>query len=120
MQIVSATKNYPTSAWGFWWESLFPSCTRYSAMTHEQRRESQQQEGLYEYDKSGKGRSNQFGGWSGLWYERVFPNDERHALGVYLPMNIYLTREKTWWERNYLLRDCLDKKTEEILRKPEF
>ncbi len=103
-----------------WWVSLFPSFAHNSAMTHEQRREFQRQEGLYEYDESGKEKNKQFGGWSGLWYEHVFPNDERHTLGVYLPMNCYFTWANSWYDRNYLLRDYLDKKRKQSTDNPSF
>lgn len=103
-----------------WWVSLFPSFSHNSGMTHEQRHEFQQQEGLYEYGESNTQKNNQFGGWSGLWYEHVFPNDDRHTLGVYLPMNCYFTRGYSWYDRDYLLNDYLDKTRKKSSKNPSF
>lgn len=92
-----------------WWMGFRPTHNRDIGSTWEKRTELLSP-GTFEYNEETSQKFFSFNGYGGLWYQHVFHNDDRHAIGFDLSFSEWNNNSKLQYNRDYVLQDYLDKK----------
>ncbi len=92
-----------------WWMGFRPTLNRDTGSTWEKRTELLSP-GTFEYNEETSQKFFSFNGYGGLWYQHVFHNDDRHAIGFDLSFSEWNNNSKLQYNRDYVLQDYLDKK----------
>lgn len=98
-----------------WWVGFRPSFKRNTGSAWEKRTElGFLMPETFEFNEETSQKNLSFNSYGGLWYQHVFCNDDRHAIGFDFSFTEWNNNSNLQYNRDYVLRDYLDKKRNEV------
>lgn len=91
-----------------WWLGFNPGWSLSDGNEFESRMELLDNAGLYEYTSESDSRSNNLGGYTGIWYDHRFKNDERHRIETSINFNSWNLKWLSNSMRDYFTQDYMD------------